>query len=109
MNIIIQLIAGMLGSVGFAMMFGLKAKYILSAAIGGFLSWGLYLLGMHIFDNIFLACLMASAFCAFYSEITARIQKRRQPFSLLHRYFLLYQAERFTTPVATQLCEIGTI
>ena len=75
MNIIIQLIAGMIGSVGFAMMFGLKAKYILSAAIGGFLSWGLYLLGMHIFDNVFLACLMASAFCAFYSEITARIQK----------------------------------
>lgn len=72
---LIQLVTGMLGSVGFALLFGLKTKYIFSAATGGLLSWGLYLIGMHLFGNIFLACLLASAFCAFYSEIIARIQK----------------------------------
>ncbi len=74
-EIVIQLITGMLGSLGFALLFGLKKQYLMSAALGGLLSWGLYLAGMHFFDNIFLACLLASAFCALYSEITARIKK----------------------------------
>lgn len=74
-DIIIQLVTGMLGSLGFAMLFGIKPRYYFSAALGGLLSWGLYLLGMHIWDNIFLACLLAAAFSAFYSEITARIKK----------------------------------
>ncbi len=74
-NIILQLISGMLGSLGFALLFGLKKRYLISAALGGLLSWGLYLLGLNFFDNIFLSCLLASAFCAFYSEIIARIQK----------------------------------
>lgn len=73
---IIQLITGMLGSLGFALLFGLKRRYLISAALGGLLSWGLYLLGLKIFDNdIFLACLLASAFSALYSEIIARVQK----------------------------------
>lgn len=74
-QIVIQLITGMLGSLGFALLFGLKRQYLISAALGGLLSWGLYLLGMHLFKNIFLACLLASAFSALYSEIVARIQK----------------------------------
>ena len=76
MNVIIQLITGMLGSLGFALLFGLKRKYLLSAALGGFFGWGLYLLGEKLFNgDIFLACLLASAFCALYSEIVARVQK----------------------------------
>ena len=73
---VIQLITGMLGSLGFALLFGLKKRYLVSAALGGLLSWGLYLVGLKIFDkDIFLACLLASAFSALYSEIVARIQK----------------------------------
>ncbi len=75
MEIIIQLITGMLGSIGFALLFGLKKKYLISAALGGLFSWGLYLIGLKLCENIFLACLLASAFCALYSEIVARIQK----------------------------------
>ena len=73
---IIQIITGALGSLGFALLFGLKKRYLVSAALGGMIGWGLYLLGEKLFnDNIFLACLLASAFCALYSEIVARIQK----------------------------------
>ena len=75
MDIVIQLIAGMLGSLGFALLFGLRKQYLASAALGGFISWGLYLIGMNVFNNIFLACLLASAFSALYSEIIARLQK----------------------------------
>ena len=77
MNVIIsQLVTGMLGSLGFALLFGLKKQYLTSAALGGLIGWGLYLIGLEIFGkNIFLACLLASAFCALYSEIIARLQK----------------------------------
>ena len=74
-DIIVQLIMGMLGSLGFALLFGLKRQYLASAAIGGLIGWGLYLIGDYAFDSIFLACFLASAFCALYSEIIARIQK----------------------------------
>ncbi len=74
-QMIVQLVTAMLGSLGFALLFGLKKKYLVSAALGGLISWGLYLLGMEAVNNIFLACLLASAFSALYSEIIARVQK----------------------------------
>lgn len=74
-DIILQLLTGMTGSLGFALLFGLKKQYLASAALGGLIGWALYLAGLNVFDNIFLACLLASAFCALYSEIIARLQK----------------------------------
>lgn len=74
-DIVVQLIAAMLGSLGYAMIYGLKKRYLFEAALGGFLSWGLYLAGMYIWNNIFLACLLATAFAALYSEIMARVKK----------------------------------
>lgn len=74
-QIVIQLITGMLGALGFALLFGLKKKYFLNAALGGLLCCGVYQAGMLAFENIFLACLAASVFCALYSEISARIKK----------------------------------
>ena len=72
---IIQLITAMLGSLGFALLFGLKKKYLISAALGGLLNWGLYLLGMHWWNTIFFAGLLASASSALYSEVMARVKK----------------------------------
>ena len=74
-EILVQLVTGMLGSLGFALMFGLKKQYLIAAALGGLLNWGLYLLGMHWWNTIFFAGLLASAFSALYSEIMARIKK----------------------------------
>ena len=74
-EIIVQLVTGMLGSLGFALMFGLKKQYLIAAALGGLLNWGLYLLGMHWWNTIFFAGLLASAFSALYSEIMARLKK----------------------------------
>lgn len=72
---IIQLITGMLGSLGFALLFGLKKQYLIAAALGGLLNWGLYLAGMYMFNAVFFAGLLASATSALYSEIIARIKK----------------------------------
>ena len=73
--IIVQLLTGMLGSLGFALLFGLRRRYLIGAALGGFINWGLYLLGIHWWGSIFFAGLLASAFSALYSEVMARIQK----------------------------------
>lgn len=72
---IIQLITGTLGSVGFALLFGLRSRYIPFAALGGFFCWGVYLAAMQMWGIIFLSGLLASAFSALYSEIIARLKK----------------------------------
>lgn len=74
-DVIRQLLSGTLGSLGFAMVFGLKKKYFIGAALGGLLCCTIYYSVLHIFDNLFLSCLLASALGAFYSEIVARIKK----------------------------------
>ncbi|MDO4608483.1 MAG: threonine/serine exporter family protein [Clostridia bacterium] len=73
---IIQLISATVGTFGFGMIFGLKLKYLITVTFGGFLSCGIYLSGMYLLDgNIFFATLLAGAFAALYSEISARIMK----------------------------------
>ncbi len=73
---IIQLISATVGTFGFGMIFGLKFKYLLTVTFGGFLSGGIYLVGMHLLDgSIFFATLLAGAFAALISEISARIMK----------------------------------
>lgn len=70
----VQLIAGAVGSVGFALIFNLKRRYIPFAAGGGFLGWLVYLLcSAFIWDGIFLPTLAASFVTAVYAEILARI------------------------------------
>ncbi len=73
---IIQLISATVGTFGFGMIFGLKLKYLFTVTVGGLFSCGIYLVGMYVLDeNIFLATLLAGAFAAFFSEISARIMK----------------------------------
>lgn len=74
-DLIIQLIAATLGSFGYALIYGLKKQYYLTASLGGFLSWGIFLAVGTCYDSIFASCLAASVFAAVYSEIAARIKK----------------------------------
>ena len=70
--ILIQLGTAFLGSLGFALLFGLRRHYLLPAALGGMLSWGIYLLVRSLLVSPFLACLAASAFSVVYAELLAR-------------------------------------
>ncbi len=75
MSILIQLLTAFLGSLGFALLFGVRKRHLLPAALGGMLSWGVYLamdlwLGMN-----FLSCLAASVFAVGYAELMARVRK----------------------------------
>lgn len=72
MTEIIQLFTGMLGSLGFALIFRLPYRYLPLAALGGLLNWGSYLAFFALSDRLFLSCLMASALSALYAELLAK-------------------------------------
>ena len=72
MTELIQLLTGMLGSVGFALIFRLPYRYLPLAALGGLLNWGSYLTFFALSDKLFLSCLAASAISALYAELLAK-------------------------------------
>lgn len=71
---IVQLLTACLGSLGFALVFGVRRKLIPYCALGGLLEWGLYLLLKPVLSS-FLAALVSSAFAAVYALILARLCK----------------------------------
>lgn len=74
-EIIVQLLAACLGSLGFALLFGLHRRYLLPAALGGVLSWGGFLAARAWLGTEFLPCLIASALAVLYAELMARLLK----------------------------------
>lgn len=72
---IVQLIAALLGSAGFAMLFHLRGKLVLPAGIGGMLCWGTYLLAEHYLGGLLIPSVIGSAFAALYAEFLARRMK----------------------------------
>ena len=59
-TLIVQLITGAIGSVGFGILFHMKKKYLPLVAGGGFISWLMFVLGKSFWGNIFLPTLFAS-------------------------------------------------
>lgn len=72
---VIQLVTSFFGSLGFAVIFNLRKKYIIPASIGGIICWGAYLLTALSENGVFLPTLVAAAVAALYAEILARILK----------------------------------
>lgn len=68
-----QLIWALLGSVGFALLFGVRIGLIVPAAAGGLMCWGVYLVCLNGFQyGIFAASFAAAAFTELYAECMAR-------------------------------------
>ncbi len=72
MDTFVQLVSAALGSVGFALIFRLRARLLPLAALGGLLNWGAYLLLFHLTGALFFSSLAASAAAAVYAELLAR-------------------------------------
>ena len=69
---LIQLLTAFISSLGFSMLFGLRRRFLVYAALGGLLCWGIYL-GMDAWLHMeFLSCLLAAAFAIVYAEVLAR-------------------------------------
>ncbi len=68
----IQLAMAFAGSLGFCMMFRLRAGLLVPASLGGLFCWAIYLTETQYVEGIFLPAFLASAFAATYAEVLAR-------------------------------------
>ncbi|MGN0802149.1 MAG: threonine/serine exporter family protein [Candidatus Faecivicinus sp.] len=75
MNPLIQLPAALLGSLGFGALFNLHGRKLAFAALGGLLSWSIYLLVERFSDIPYLCAFIASVSLTLYAEAMARIHK----------------------------------
>ena len=72
---IIQTMMGMIGSVGFAILFGIMDRKLIGIALGGGAGWAVYLLCTANGHSMFAGLFVASLFVAAFSEILARVLK----------------------------------
>ena len=74
-EIVIQLLSAFAGGFGFALIFGMRRRYLFFASLGALLGWGVYLLTDSLLDSYFLPPLFAAAFAVTYAELMARVLK----------------------------------
>lgn len=71
----IQLLASLIGSFCFGILFRLRGAKLAAAAGGGFLSWGLFLLLEHVVTSEPINYFIVAALISLYAEAFARILK----------------------------------
>lgn len=72
---IIQIITGVIGSIGFAIFFNIEKSKIPAISVGGFASWAIYLICFEKTNSIFISCFISAVIICIYSEIMARVMK----------------------------------
>ncbi len=73
---ILQIFTGFIGSFGFAILFNIRGKKLLMAALGGFLSWAIFVLvGYCGVENEPIRYFMVAAAITAYAELMARLYK----------------------------------
>lgn len=80
---IVQLIAAGMGTLGYGVLFRLRTKHMVTAVIGGVMTWGIYLIFANVIEGVFYPTLIASAAAAAYAEIMARLLKGTVPLYVL--------------------------
>ena len=74
-NVLIQILMVVIGSVGFAIFFNIEKSKIPSVAIGGLISWVIYLIGFERTNSIFISTFISAIVVSIYSEVMARVLK----------------------------------
>ena len=72
---LIQIAAGLIGSLCFGILFNMRGKRLIAAAVGGLLSWGLFVVLSHFILNEPINYFIVAAVVSLYSEIMARALK----------------------------------
>ena len=71
----IQILAGFIGSVGFAILFNIRGKRLVAAAMGGLLSWFLFVILSAFISSEAICYFIVAWAISTYSEIMARVLK----------------------------------
>ncbi len=75
LELLIQLVAALLGTVGFSLMFRIDKKHLLAATLGGGFTFFVYYLLNYLTGSLFAAAFFSSCASAIYSELFARLQR----------------------------------
>lgn len=75
MTPLIQILTGFLGSLGFAILYNIRGKKLVAAALGGFMAWSLFLLLGLFMESEPARYLIVSMSISLYAEISARALK----------------------------------
>jgi len=70
-----QLITSVIACLGFAIIFNIQKDKLFWACLGGFISWGVYLVAAACGAGDYLAAFVAAAITTFYAEVMARVCK----------------------------------
>ena len=70
-----QLIFAFLGALGFSLIYNVNNKHLFFSAVGGVMSWGVYLVFDAIGAGIFISSVISAAVTKIYSELLARCLK----------------------------------
>lgn len=74
-NHIIQISAAFVGTLGFGILFNIRGKRLIAAALGGLFSWLLFVVLQLIFKNEVINYFVVAFVLSIYAEIVARILK----------------------------------
>ena len=72
---LIQIIAGFVGCLGFAVLFNIRGIRLMVAGAGGFLSWLAFVLLSHVIPNDAINYFLVALLITVYAEIMARVVK----------------------------------
>ena len=72
---IIQIITGFIGSLCFGVLFNLKGKRLAAGALGGLLSWGLFVLFSQFIPSEPINYFLVAATVSVYAEVLAKVLK----------------------------------
>lgn len=72
---VIQILCAGLGTLGFALFFQVRRQHLITASLGGSLSWLCYLAVWVRWESVFLSALTAAAVICLWSEAMARVRK----------------------------------
>lgn len=70
---IIQIITGFIGSLGFAILFNVRGKKLVFAALGGLFSWGMFVLLGFVIESEPVRYFIVAAVISIYAEVMARV------------------------------------
>ena len=70
-NEILQVITGAIGTVGFGILFNIRGKRLVAAAIGGLLSWSMFLLLRLVISSEPVCYFLVAVVISLYAEILA--------------------------------------
>ena len=72
---LLQIVTGFLGSFGFAIIFNIRGKKLIFTALGGFLSWTIFVLLKFLTPNEPIRYFLVAVLISLYAEILARLLK----------------------------------